>query len=167
MTPRHVRGLKRGVPVPLECAILNVPFGNTAVSTLLPGWLTPPAVNAPVTMMASGAVGAGDVVTSWKCSNPEVPAPVAWLALAAVRPAAATAPAAATTLTPARILLLSFIMVRTSPCPARDAVAQPGSDRHQASTMVRRPDRTPSPHCLAAPPRAAPLRVGRASSGRD
>ncbi len=44
----------------------------------------------------------------------ELAAPAAWLALAAVRPAAATAPATATTLTPARILLLSFIMMHPS-----------------------------------------------------
>src|SRR5215470_8322094 len=98
MTPRHVRGLNRGVPVPFECAILNVPFGNTAVSTLLPGWLTPPAVNAPVAMMLNGALLAVDVVTSWKCSNAGLPAPAA--ALAAVRPVAACAPATATMRTP-------------------------------------------------------------------
>src|SRR5215467_2083887 len=109
MVDRHVRGLKRGVPVPLECAILNVPFGNTTVSTLLPGWSTPPAVNAPLAMMVDGALLAGFVVTSWKCSNPELPA--AWLALAAVRPVAAIAPATTTKLIPPRILPLNFLMV--------------------------------------------------------
>src|SRR5215471_8286843 len=109
MVPRHVLALKRGVPVPFECAILNVPFGNTTVSTLLPGWSTPPAVNTPLAMMLDGALLAGFVFTSWKCSNPELPA--AWLALAAVRPVAAIAPATATTLIPPRILLLSFIVV--------------------------------------------------------
>src|SRR6266576_6861115 len=109
MVPRHVLALKRGVPVPLECAILNVPFGNTTVSTLLPGWSTPPAVNTPLAMMLDGALLAGFVFRSWKNSVPERLA--AWLALAAVRPVAAIAPATATTLTPARILLLSFIMV--------------------------------------------------------
>src|SRR5215472_12788171 len=106
MTPRHVRGLNRWLPVPLECAILNVPSGNTAVSTLLPGWLTPPAVNTPLAMMLDVALGAAEVARIWKYSILELPA--AWLALATVRPVAATAPATATTLTPARILLLSF-----------------------------------------------------------
>src|SRR6516164_1882077 len=124
MVPRHVLGLKRGVPVPPECAILNVPSGNTTVSTLLPGWSTPPGVNTPVAMMLDGALLATVAFTSWKYSVPELPAH--WLALATVRPVAATAPATATTPTPAKILLLSFIMVRTSPCLARDAVAQPG-----------------------------------------
>src|SRR5215475_8600919 len=109
MADKHVRGLKRGVPVPLECAILNVPFGNTTVSTLLPGWSTPPAVNTPLAMMLDGALLATVAFTSWKNSVPELPA--AWLALATVKPVAASAPAIATTPTPARILLLSFIMV--------------------------------------------------------
>jgi len=65
-------------------------------------------------MMLSGAVGAAPVVISWKCSNPELPAAPAWLALAAVRPVAAIAPAIATTPTAPRILLLSFIMVNSS-----------------------------------------------------
>jgi len=55
MVARHVLALKRGVPVPSECVILNVPAGNTAVSTLLPGWLTPPAVNAPVATLSASA----------------------------------------------------------------------------------------------------------------
>src|SRR5579875_2880095 len=93
MTPRHVLELKCWVPVPRECVILNVPLGNTAVSTLLPGWSTPPAVNSPVAMMLAGGAG---------------------LALAAVSPVPATAPATATTLIPVRTLLLSFVIVHTS-----------------------------------------------------
>src|SRR5689334_20098364 len=142
MTPRQVLGLNRGVPVPPECAILNVPSENTAVSTLLPGWVTPPAVNTlPVAMMLSGPVG--EVVTIWKCSNPEPAA--AGLALAAVRPATATAAAAATTLTPARNLFLSFIMVHTSPLTGSYSIRATGW--RQASTAIARagPDRIPTP----------------------
>jgi hypothetical protein len=71
--------------------ILNVPSGNTAVSTVLPGWSTPPAVNTPLAMMLDGALLAADVFTSWKYSNPELPGEPTWLALAAVRPVAASA----------------------------------------------------------------------------
>src|SRR5262252_1815828 len=137
MVPRHVFALKRWVPVPLECAILNVPFGNTTLSTLLPGWSTPPAVNTPLAMMLEGALLATVAFTSWKCSNPELPA--AWLALAAVRPAAAIAPATAATPTPARILLLSFIMVNSSPSPA---VAEPRRPGRPAEHPAGEPDRT-------------------------
>src|ERR1700745_800567 len=98
MTPRHVFGLNRGGPVPPECAIVNVPSGNMAVSTLLPGWVMPPAVNTlPVAMMLSGPVG--EVVTIWKCSNPEPAA--AGLALAAAEPPTAHPPPTAPTTTPA------------------------------------------------------------------
>src|SRR5579871_6586108 len=157
MVVRHVLALKRGVPVPLECAILNVPFGNTTVSTLLPGWSTPPAVNTPLAMMLDGALLATVALMSWKYSVPELPA--AWLALATVRPVAATAAATATTLTPARILLLSLIMVNSSPSPAvvwlGAWLLSPGIGCCQASTPAREPDRFASepPVISAAPPR--------------
>src|SRR5436190_22930826 len=137
MVARHVLALKRGVPVPLECAILNVPFGNTTVSTLLPGWSTPPAVNTPRAMMLDGALSAGVVFTSWKNSVPELPA--AW-ALATVKPVAATAPATATTPTPAGTLLLSFIMVHSSRSPT---IAGPGATTaRRPATPAGEPDRT-------------------------
>jgi hypothetical protein len=120
----------------------------------------PPAVNAPVAMMLSGAVGAGDVVMSWKCSNPELPAPAAGLALAAVRPAAATAPATATTLIPARILLLSFIMVHPSHLTGSYLILghRRPSGQHPAARARR--DRTRVPHYDGgATMGLAPLRV--------
>src|SRR5690348_11545851 len=169
MVPRHVLALKRGVPVPLECAILNVPFGNTTVSTLLPGWSTPPAVNAPLAMMVDGALLAGFVFTSWKNSNPELPAPT-WLALAAVRPVAASAPATATTLIAPKILLLRLNMVRTLPLTE---IAQLGGrsclvpeNRPPSSRPPRRASQTGShqtPRYVGATSLVAPLHVGRVS----
>src|SRR5690348_3469209 len=126
MTPRQVLGLKRGVPTPGECAILNVPCGNTAVSTRAPEWSTPPAVNRPVAMMLCLDV-VSDVVMIWKCSNPDLADAPTWLALAAVRPVPATAPTSATTPITPKILLLSFVMVHTSPLLSPGGqFAQPG-----------------------------------------
>src|SRR5690348_3625971 len=93
-------------------------------------------------MMLDGALLATVAFTSWKYSNPELPAPAARLALAEVRPAAATAPAATTTPAPARILLLSFIMIHPPPV-----------DRHWPGPGHRRP---PGQHPLA---RARPDRI--------
>ena len=93
---RQVLGLKCRVPVPLECAILNEPFGNTAVSTLLPRWSTPPAVNTPRAMMLE-ADDVADVDMSWNRSVPEALArAVCGAAAAAATPDTAIAPAAAT-----------------------------------------------------------------------
>src|SRR5690348_18329975 len=67
---RQVFGFSLGVPVPRECAILNVPLLNTSVSTLLPWWSMPALVNTPEAMTLA-VFEVGDVDMSWKCSVPE------------------------------------------------------------------------------------------------
>src|SRR5690348_18442289 len=88
-------------------------------------------------MMLDGALLATVAFTSWKYSNPELAAPAARLALAEVRPAAATAPATATTPTPARILLRSFIMIHSLPLTGTGRAQ--GTGGRPASTPSRQP----------------------------
>src|SRR6266566_1013051 len=83
MTPRQVLGLNLCGPWPGECLILNVPPGNTTLSTRLPPWSTPPAVKTPVAMILL-LFDVADVDISWKCSVPETAArAVAWAVRAA------------------------------------------------------------------------------------
>ena len=89
---RQVFGFSFGVPVPLECAILNVPFGNTRVSTLLPWRSMPLAVNTPEAITRA-VFDVGDVDMSWKCSVPETAVRAAAPAGTAIHSAAVVAAA--------------------------------------------------------------------------
>src|SRR5690242_5595092 len=103
MVIRQVFGSKCCVPVPLECAILKLPPGKSTVSTLLPEWSTPGAVNTPLAIMDDvGEVA--EVVMSWKFSVPLTPV---WVLAAASPAPPITAAVAAAVTAEARILRIA------------------------------------------------------------
>src|SRR5215472_19003385 len=65
---RQVFGLMCAVLGPL-CATLNEPLENTNVSTLLPVWSTPPAVNTPAAITLA-VLEVADVLMIWNFSVP-------------------------------------------------------------------------------------------------
>src|SRR5215469_431721 len=92
---RQVFGLMCAVLGPL-CATLNEPLENTNVSTLLPCWSVPPAVNTPDAMTLA-VLEVAEVVMIWKFSVPvtaDDDAPAGTASHNAAAPAAMTAPAA-------------------------------------------------------------------------